>query len=145
MADNDFTKLYDFTKLFDVKDLLDIQRKNILALSEANKLAWEGLQAVARRQTAILSEIAGDNSSMVKEIMNESTPEEKVLRQADLATKAYEKSVTRWGELTDMIGGTGEEASNIINSRIVSSLAEFKSTLHKNGGDHKKSIQEKAA
>lgn len=142
MAHNDFTKLYDFTKLFDVDALLDIQRKNILAFSEARKLAVEGIQTVARRQTEILSQIASDNSSMVKEIMNESTPEEKVLRQADLATKAYEKSVTRWRELTDLIAGSGQEAGGIINSRIISSLTEFKSALEKSG---KGSVRKEAA
>jgi hypothetical protein len=38
------------------------------------------IQAVARRQTEVLSQIAGDNASMVNEIMNGSTPEEKVIR-----------------------------------------------------------------
>ena len=148
MAHNDFTKLYaftklpDFTKLFDVKALLDIQRKNILAFSEARKLAVEGLQAVARRQTEILSQIAGDNSSMLKEIMNESTPEEKVLRHADLATTAYEKSVANWREFADMIAGAGKEASDIINGRVISSLTECKSALDKSG---KSSVQKKAA
>ena len=148
MAHNDFTKLYaftklpDFTKLFDVKALLDIQRKNILAFSEARKLAVEGIQAVARRQTEILSQIAGDNSSMLKEIMNGSTPEEKVLRHADLATTAYEKSVANWRELTGMIAGSGKEASDIINSRVVSSLTELTSALDKSG---KGSVQKKAA
>lgn len=132
----------DFTKLFDVDALLDIQRKNILAFSEAHRLACEGLQAVAQRQTEILSQIAGDNSSMVKEVMNENAPEEKVLRQADLPTTAYEKSVANWRELTGMLAGAGQEAGDIINGRVLSSLTEFKSVLDKSG---KGSVLKKAA
>jgi len=102
MAPPDFTK-YDFTKLFDVKALLEIQRKNIEAVSEANKLAFEGFQAAGQRQAAILSQIVEDTSSIVKEITAEKTPEEKMTRQAELVKNAYEKSVTNWRELTDII------------------------------------------
>ena len=156
MAPPDFTK-YDFTKLFDVKALLEIQRKNIEAVSEANKLAFEGFQAAGQRQAAILSQIVEDTSSIVKEITAEKTPEEKMTRQAELVKNAYEKSVTNWRELTDIIGESSKEASDIINRRVTSSLTELKSTLDKKAvparegalpnGDlsRKSSVQKKAA
>src|ERR1700686_719690 len=147
MAQSDFTKYdftkYDFTKLFDVKALLNIQRKNIEALSEANKLAFEGFQAAGQRQAEILSQIVDDNSSLARDILLDGTPEEKIAKHTDLIKKNYENSVANWHLLTAMIGGAGEEASNIISSRIVSSLAEFKSALDKNTAHGKSSAQKK--
>lgn len=141
MAQSDFTK-YDFTKLFDVKALLDIQRKNIEALSEANKLAFEGFQAAGQRQAEILSQIVADASSIVKEITAENTPEEKMTRQTELVKNTYEKSVTNWRELADIIGESSKEATDIIHDRFNSSLTELKSALNKND---KTSAHKKAA
>lgn len=138
MAQSDFTK-FDFTAL------LDIQRKNILAFSQAHLLACEALQAVAQRQAELFSQTVEESSSFMKEITAEGTTEEKTEQQFDRVKKSWEKSLADWHLLTSMIGGAGEEASNIINSRVISSLAEFKSALHKNGGDHKNSAQKKAA
>ena len=131
---------YHFAKLFDFTALMEIQQKNIQAISDANKLAFEGLQAVAQRQAELFSQTVAESSSLIKEIMAEGTTEEKAARQADLVKKAYEKSVSDWHLLTSMIGGAGEEASNIISNRVVSSLTEFKSALNKNekGSAHKK-------
>jgi phasin family protein len=135
----------DFTKLFDIKALLDIQRKNILAFSQAHRLACEGLQAVAQRQMELFSQTVEESSSFIREIMAEGTAEEKTEQQFDRVKQSWEKSLADWHLLTSMIGGAGEEASNIINSRVISSLAEFKSALHKNDGDSKKIVQNKAA
>ena len=134
-----------FTKLFDVEALLDIHRKNAIAFSEARKLAVEGIQAVTQRQADLISQAVEEGSSFISGMMAKGTPEEKVERQVDWAKQSYEKSVADWHLLTSMIGGAGEEASNIINSRFISSLAEFKSALHKNGRDRKKIDQKKAA
>ena len=136
---------YDFTKLLDVKALLDIQRKNILVFSEAHRLAWEGLQAVAQRQAEIVLQTAEDNSSLVKDILNEGTPEETIAKHADLINKNYENSVANWHELTGMITESGKEASDIINRRVTASLTELRSTLDKNAVNAKSSAQKKAA
>lgn len=140
----EFTKnLTVFTsfQFFDPKSLLDIQRKNIEALSEAGTLALEGLQAVAKCQTELLSQAAEDTSAVVKEIMSDGSHEQKMARQTDLAKKSYEKSVTNWRELTETVSKSGKEATAIINDRVTSSLTELKSTLDKT----KTSSQKKAA
>lgn len=136
---------YHFTNLFDVNALLDIQRKNIQALSDVQQLAFESVQAVTQRQAELVSQTLRESSSFVKDIMGEGTPAEKTARQTDRAKQSYEKLVADLHLLTSMIGQSGEEASNIINSRVVSSLTEFKSALNKDIGDIKKAGQKKAA
>ena len=54
---NDFTKLLESCQgmPFDLQKLLETQRKNVQAITEANRLSMENLQAVATRQAEILS------------------------------------------------------------------------------------------
>ena len=54
----DFSKVLGSLKLpgVDWQALLESQAKNIAALSAANHLAFEGMQAVARRQVEILQQ-----------------------------------------------------------------------------------------
>lgn len=141
MAQNDFTKLFDgefgknlfgFSSFpFDFNALIDVQRKNLQAFTEAHQLALEGAQAVAQRQGEILSQLLQDNSSLATQLLAEGTPEQKVAKQADLARKAYEKSVSNWREVADMLVKSNQEASDIINDRIAASLTELKTVLEK--------------
>jgi phasin family protein len=126
MAQHNFAKLFDFTAL------MEIQTKNIEALTEANKLAFEGFQAAGQRQAELLSQIVTDTSSIISEISKEGPAEEKAARQAELVKNAYSQSVTNWQELAGIIGESSKEASDIVNRRVTASLTELKSALNRN-------------
>lgn len=114
---------------FDFQALLETQRRNLQAFTEAQQLALDGFQAVAQRQTELLSQLVQDNSALAAEVLGEGTPEEKVAKQADIVKKVYEKSVTSWRELADMLSESNTEAAEIINKRVSASLNEFKAAL----------------
>ncbi|HTK84415.1 MAG TPA: phasin family protein [Patescibacteria group bacterium] len=118
---------------FDVKSLLETQRKNLQAFSEAIQVVVESSQTIAQSQAEILSQFAADNSSLIQEIANEGTPEEKIAKHADLIKKNYEKSVANWKEISDIASKSGKEATDIINKRVSASLTEIKSSLGKKG------------
>ena len=115
----------DFTSLF------DLQRKNMQAVAEANKIVVENIQAIAQRQTQILTQIVEDHTSLAQQIMTEGTPEEKVTRQADLARDAYERSVSNFNELTELVSKSNREAGEVISMRVTASLSEFKDSIEK--------------
>ena len=117
----------------DIGAFMDSCRKNAEALSQAQQLALEGMQRVAQRQTEIVTRIMKDSASLASEIMGDSTPEQKMARQADLLKKNYEQSVSAFRELTDMLGKSGMEASDVLNRRVSASFSEMKSTLEKTG------------
>jgi phasin family protein len=145
----DFTAAFPFSSLcpFDVKSLLEMQRKNLQAFTEAQRLVCESFQAIGQRQAAIFSQLIADNSSLLKEIVNEGTPEQKVAKQADLIKKTYEASVANWRELSDIAGKSGQEATDIVNKRVTASLTELKSSLAKKGdvSNSNNASQKKAA
>ena len=53
----DFTKMIQQFKVpgFDVAPIIESRRKDMEALVQANKAAYEGMQALARKQTEILT------------------------------------------------------------------------------------------
>ena len=88
--DIDVSKMLGDMKLpmVDMESIMTSQRKNIEALTNANKLAFEGIQAVARRQADVMRQMIEEISGMVSELMSASSPEESVSKQADMAKAA---------------------------------------------------------
>jgi phasin family protein len=137
--DIDVTKLMDISKLtadyklpgVDMDQLLVAQRKNIEALTAANQLAFEGMQAVLRRQTEILRQSMEQASSMVTELMATGAPEDKVAKNAELAKVAFEKALANMRELAEMVAKSNAEAAEVISKRVSESLDELKVAVQK--------------
>ena len=133
MWDIDVSKMLGDMKLpmVDMDAIMASQRKNIEALTNANKLAFEGIQAVARRQADVMRQMIEEISGMVSELMSASSPEERVTKQADLAKAAYEKVLGNMKELAEMLAKSNTEAAEVITARISESLDELKSMAAK--------------
>jgi phasin family protein len=132
-AQNDFSKFFENYQSmpFDMNAFLETQRKNVEALTNAQQLAMGGLQALAQRQSEILSQIVEDNSSLAKGMMSEGTPEEKISKNAKLFKTIYERSIKNMKELSEMINKSNMEASEIINKRVTASMNEIQTSLEK--------------
>lgn len=132
-------------QLFDIHPLLEIQKKNFEAFAEVGKLVLEGLQGAAQCQSEFLSQAITESSAMVKDIVAEGAPEQKIAQQTALTKKCYEQSVTNWRELTEILNKSGKQAADIIQGRVAASLMEYKGALHKIEGGTKSDIVKKAA
>ncbi len=139
-SNNNFTDFFaqnDFSKLFegynaapvDMKAFLETQRKNLQALSEVQQTAMEGLQAVAQRQTELLSKFVEDNSSIAKQALSEGTPEEKIAQNAEIFKTTYERNVDSLQELSELINKSNQQATGILNKRVTASVNELKSAV----------------
>jgi len=130
---NDFSKAFQQYQAipFEMKDLMETQRKNLQAFTEAQQLAVENMQAVAQRQTEIVSQIIEDNSNIAKELMGEGSPEQKLAKNAELFKKLYEKTTSNMQELSGMISKSGAETGKLLNKRVSASMGEIKSVLEK--------------
>ncbi|MCD8562579.1 MAG: TIGR01841 family phasin [Alphaproteobacteria bacterium] len=138
-SNNDFSKLYEQFQVapFDLKAVMEAQRKNVQAFADAQQVAMESLQALAQRQTEIISQLVEDHSQVAKELMGEGSPESKIAKNADLFKRIYERTVSNLRELSDMVNKSNVEASNIINKRVSAGMSELKSALEKSHS-HKK-------
>lgn len=110
---------------FDMKAVMESNRKTWQAFAEAQQVAAESIQTALQRNGEILSQLVQDQSEIVREIITEGTPEEKVARGAELAKRAYEKTMGGMREVGDIINKSSREAGDIINKRVSSALNEI--------------------
>lgn len=127
MAD-EFTNLLKNYKLpgVDMDSVVATQRRNVEALTAANRVAFEGMQAVAKRQAEILQETMNEASKALDSIAKAGSPSDAAAKQAELAKDAFERALANARELAEMVTKAQDEATSTINSRISESLDEFK-------------------
>jgi phasin family protein len=131
--ENDFTKIFADYRIpgVDMQALMATQRRNIEAVSTANQLAVEGVQAVMRRQTEIMKQMVEESSATLKDLMAHGAPEQKIAQQADVVKTAFEKALANLRELTEMVAKSNTEAADVLAKRIGESLTELKASLKK--------------
>lgn len=124
--DMDIDKVMGDMKLpgVDLEALMATQRKNIEALTAANKLAFEGFQAVATRQTEILRQTMEELQKMMTEVVSAGSPEDQVAKQAEMAKSAFEKALSNMKEVAEMVTKSNTEATSVISNRMSDSLQE---------------------
>ena len=111
---------------FDMDAILASQRKNIEALTAANKAAVEGVQQIAARQAEILQESLDEATKVVTELSQSSNPQDVAGKQIDLYTESFEKALVNMRELADMITESSSTSTKLVNERFNESLNEIK-------------------
>jgi phasin family protein len=129
----DFAKVADQFKMpgVDAQALVEYQKRNLEAFATANKIALEGFQAVIRRQAEIVRKGVEDASKALSELNAAETPQDKLVKQVELAQEAYEAAVANLKELTEMASKSNGEAANLISSRVTESFGEFTGEVKK--------------
>ncbi|HZT50922.1 MAG TPA: phasin family protein [Stellaceae bacterium] len=110
---------------FDVEGLISTQRKNIEALTQANQLAVEGVQAVTRRQVEIAREAFDEAQAVLREFTQPTAPEDRIAKNAELAKQAFEKGVANAKELGELVSKAHAEAFDVIAKRVTASFDEI--------------------
>ena len=113
--------------------LMAAHRRNMDVLSQANRLALEGAQAVARRHMEIMQQTMTELTEHVRELASSDTPQQKASRQAELVKQSYERAVNNIRELSDLIQRSNGEAVMLLNDRFKEAMDEIKGLLEKSG------------
>lgn len=131
--DTDITKMVADFKVpgLDFEAVMASQRRNVEAMTKANQLAFEGIQAVARRQSEIARQLVDEANAMMKEMMAQGTPEEKVAKQADVMRVQFEKNLANLRELSNLMSKSNDEASAVLSKRFSEGLVELKNQVQK--------------
>ena len=106
----DFSKLWQNGKAFDVEGFVASQRKNVEALTAANQLAFEGVQALVRRQAEIVRENVEELTKITRELTAAGSPEDKLAKQTQLAKEAFENALGHVRELTGLVQKSSSQA-----------------------------------
>jgi phasin family protein len=126
--DYDVTKfLADFRfRPFDVETLMAAQRRNIEALSQANQLAIEGFQALARRQIEIARQAVEDISTLLRDLAQPASTEDRLAKNTEYAKRMLEKTVDHSREISQLATKAGSEAADVLKKRACEGLDELR-------------------
>src|SRR5262245_4887614 len=126
-ANFDFARILGEFKLpqLDADQLMAAHKRNIDAVNRANALAFEGLQALARRQTELVSETIQEVRRATEEISAAGAPEDKIAKQTEITKRGFENALAAARELAEMMARSQNEALDVINERVTGALDEF--------------------
>ncbi|MDE2239974.1 MAG: phasin family protein [Rhodospirillales bacterium] len=134
MPEFDMTKMMEGMKIPTMPDMdvvLAAHRRNLEALTAANRAALEGAQLVARRHMEIMQETMAGLTETMKELAASKTPSSQAAKQAELLKTAYENAVANTKELSDLIQKSNAEAISKLNARFSEAMSEMKAMLEK--------------
>ena len=123
----DVKKLIDKYQLpgVDVAALVDWQRKDMEALAEANRQAFEGIKALIERRNEIMQETLAQWQATVKD----ATSAEAVSKQAEVVKQGVEKAVANFTELSQMEAQARNNAWKVVQERIQEYLSNLQKLL----------------
>lgn len=115
----------------DMEAVLSTYRKNLEVLSQANRVALEGAQTVAKRHMEILQQTMTELTENMKALTAVESPQAKAAKQAELLKRAYERAVANTKELSDLIQHANSEALGLLNQRFSETMDEVKALMEK--------------
>ena len=126
--DFDVTKIFaDFRfRPFDVEAVWAAQRRNLDALSQANQLAVESVQAVAKRHIELTRETFEGFSALMRDLATPASTEDRIAKNTDYVKQMLEKGVTHGREIATIAAKAGTEAAEVLQKRASESLDEMR-------------------
>lgn len=133
----DMSKFMDFSQYMKdfkvpgmpVDGLMDSQRKNVEALTSANKLAMESAQALAKRQSEVFQEMMSQLTEVSKGMMASGGNPEKVEAQTKAVQGLFESSLKTMKEMADMVAASNKEVFEVLNKRMNEGVEEMKTAV----------------
>jgi phasin family protein len=126
--DFDMTKMFaDFRfRPFDVEAVWAAQRRNIEALSQANQLAVERVQAVAKRQIELTRETFEGFSALLRDMATPASTEDRIAKNTEYVKQMLEKGVSHGREIATIATRAGTEAAEVLHKRATESIDEIR-------------------
>ncbi len=135
----DVSKMFDVSKLMgdykwpqggqipslDMEAFVALQRKNIEALTSINQATWDTMQALVRRQADSLRQMVEDSAQMSQALMSCSTPESKVIKQAEASKAALDKYLSNLRDASETVAKCNSQAMETVGARLNESLSEI--------------------
>ena len=112
----------------DMQAIIDARRKDVEALTQANQMAYESMQALARREAEILQQTVAEWQAAMTAMAGKN-PAEMASKGTELATQAFGKALANMRELAEMASRSQVQAYEVLNKRFQENLAELRKML----------------
>jgi len=124
---SDFTKFIEQFKVpgVDVSTIIESGRKDLEALAEANKAAYQGLQALARKQGEVLTEAM----QKIQDAAKHATGMASDAKTADVAREAYKRTLAHMKEMAEIVRSSNAEAMTKVADRAIAHLQDLKKMI----------------
>ena len=127
----DFTAMLEQFKIpgLDMTTFADARRKDVEALVEANKSAYEGMQALARTQTEMLTRAMQTIQESAKGLASGQGGVPDPSKQAEVVRAAWEKMLADMTTLAQMAQKAQADAVARLTARAQENMEEFQQML----------------
>lgn len=109
---------------YDLHSLFETQRTNLQAFAEAHQIILAGWQEAAQQQSSIFSTLWQNQTALMNLIIDEGTPEEKIVRHAEVSKKHYQHIVHEARKMQDNMTEALRNAADTLHHRAMSTLSE---------------------
>jgi phasin family protein len=131
---------YDFTDLakmikdyqlpgVDWQEVMASQQKNVEALTQANRVLFEGAQAVVQREVEILQKAMQEFAEASRDLAQEGDAKAQTQKRLELAKASFERALQNMRELAELATQSNREALELINRRAMEGLEEFRRAM----------------
>lgn len=123
----DLGKLVEKFKLpgIDVNAIVESQRKDMEALAEANRQAYEGIKALAQRRNEILQEAL----VQWQDAMKDATGKDALSKRAEMAKKGVQQAIANFRELAEMEAQSRGKAWKVLQDRFQENVSNLQKLL----------------
>src|SRR6267142_504430 len=98
---------------FDFEALWAAQRRNLEAFSQANQLAAEGMQALARRQIELTRETFEGFSALLRDLSQPASAEDRIAKNTDYAKQMLDTGVSPGRQVVSIGAKTDAHAAEV--------------------------------
>ena len=126
----DITKILEQFKLpgVDIGALMEARRKDVEALTQANQIAYQSMQALAQREAEILQQTMTEWQGAMAGMAGKS-PTEMASKGTELATQAFGRALSNMRELAEMASKSQTQTYEVLNRRFQENLEELRKMM----------------
>jgi phasin family protein len=126
----DITKILEQFKLpgVDVNAIMEARRKDVEALTQANQIAYQSMQALAQREAEILQQTMAEWQGAMAGMAGKS-PTEMAAKGTELATQAFGRALSNMRELAEMASKSQTQTYEVLNRRFQENLEDLRKLM----------------
>jgi phasin family protein len=111
----------------DMSAIVEARRKDIEALTEANKAAFESMQALAAKQTTMMTEAMQSLQTAAQGMLSGGLSDP--TKQTEIMRKGFEKTLSDMKDLADMARKAQSDAMAQITKRAAEQMQDVKKLM----------------
>jgi phasin family protein len=133
----DFSKMMNPSKImgefkmpgFEMNALMEMQRKNVEMITTINQAIAENLQAFAHRHAEFMQQGFEEATNLMNAVMSASSPQEKVIRQAEASKDVVEKCIANARDATETLAKCNSQTIETISNRMTDGVKELQGLM----------------